>query len=193
MQAYDTVYVEILQQANDYPLNPAYRYLTDEYIARPFDQPMNNGAYLSITLPDSLARLPGIGAYYRKLNQAWKFLPTRADDGGVTFTTRITSLEKFTLIQDTIPPTITTLNLSRFNKSRAAALTFSLKDAMSGIYRETQIRVEVDGRWTLFEYDPEEKLLRVPRRHIPKGNHTVTISVRDNAGNEAVERVEVVN
>ena len=187
------MYVEILQQANDYPLNPAYRYLTDEYIARPFDQPMNNGAYLSITLPDSLARLPGIGAYYRKLNQAWKFLPTRADDGGVTFTTRITSLEKFTLIQDTIPPTITTLNLSRFNKSRAAALTFSLKDAMSGIYRETQIRVEVDGRWTLFEYDPEEKLLRVPRRHIPKGNHTVTISVRDNAGNEAVERVEVVN
>lgn len=190
---YDTVYVEILQQANDYPLNPAYRYLADEYIARPFDQPMNNGAYLSITLPDSLARLPGIGAYYRKLNQAWRFLPTRIDDGGVTFTTRVTSLEKFTLIQDTIPPTITALNLSRFNKGRADALTFSLKDAMSGIYRETQIRVEVDGRWTLYEYDPEEKLLRVPRRHIPKGNHTVTITVSDNAGNEAVERVEVVN
>ncbi len=190
---YDTTYVSISKVAPSIPLRKQYRYLSAEYVTEPFDQPMNYGANISITLPDSIAAKKGIGAYYRKLNGSWRFLPTKRN--GNTLSTRITSLEKFAIIQDTIPPTIRPLNLRKFNQSRAKnlPLRFSVGDGMSGIYRETQFRVEVDGRWTLYEYDPEEKFLIVHRKNIPSGKHNLQVYITDNAGNRTVKRYEVTN
>ena len=99
----------------------------------------------------------------------------------------MTSLEKFTVIQDTIPPEIIALNLSY----SSLPLKFRVKDEMAGIYKETQISVEINGRWSLFEFDPEEDLVTIHPRYIPKDATTLKITATDNAGNSIVKEFRI--
>lgn len=182
--AYDTLNVRIRRSAPPMPLKPPYRYLSEVYDAQPFDQPLNYGAELTMTLSDSLSRQKGLGIYYWDNRKGWLFLPTRHDLSQNDFQARVTSLEKFVAILDTVPPRLEALRLAGpADAPPAEPLLFSLVDEMAGIYKEEQITVTVDGRWTIFEYDPEENLLKIPSRFIPAGEHRVQISVTDNAGN----------
>lgn len=175
------------EQEGDYQLRSAI------YQVEPYDEPFNYGAEVRFNLPDSLAGLKGLGAYYLSKRRRWAFLPTKYDPAKKTLSTRVTSLERFALIMDSIPPVVVPLNLRRFNarKSRHPALKFSVKDAFSGIYRETQIQVYLNGQWTLYEFDPELDRVIVAARHIPRGKHSLRIRVNDNAGNVTVKTFEV--
>lgn len=190
---YDSLHATIWRSSPTTRLSRKYPYLTDVYAIEPFDAPLDNGARLRFKLPGDIARAKGTGIYYKdRRRKSWKFLPTEFD-GVKNFSAKILSLEKFVAIRDTIPPTLRALNLSRFNASSGATerLSFSVRDEMSGIYRETQIQVRINGRWSLFEYDPEERLVYVHRRHIPKGNHVLQITVTDNAGNSKTHSFNV--
>ncbi|MCK6621729.1 MAG: M23 family metallopeptidase [Calditrichaceae bacterium] len=190
--AYDTLYVRIQKfPAREKP-SAAYPFKSAIYEASPFDQPFNYGANLSFALPDTLASRRGIGIYYFDRRRGWLYLPSRLDAGSNTLNARVTSMEKFALIQDTVPPEIRPLNLTEFNASASPRpLRFSVKDGMSGIYNETQISVEIDGKWSLFEFDPEEDRVIIPPRYIPRGEHTLKLIVTDNAGNRAYKEFTV--
>lgn len=190
--AYDTLYVRIQKfPAREKP-SAAYLFKSAIYEASPFDQPFNYGANLSFALPDTLASRRGIGIYYFDRRRGWLYLPSRLDAGSNTLNARVTSMEKFALIQDTVPPEIRPLNLTEFNASASPRpLRFSVKDGMSGIYNETQISVEIDGKWSLFEFDPEEDRVIIPPRYIPRGEHTLKLIVTDNAGNRAYKEFTV--
>lgn len=189
--AYDTLYVRIRKlpargQSASYPFKSAI------YETSPFDQPFNYGANLSFALPDTLAGRRGIGIYYFDRRRGWLYIPSRFDTGSNTLNARVTSLEKFALIQDTVPPEIRPLNLAEFNAAASPRpLKFSVKDGMSGIYNETQITVEINGKWSLFEFDPEEDLVIIPPRYIPRGEHTLKLIATDNAGNRTSKEFTV--
>ncbi len=185
---YDTIHVTVTAAA-PYPALPApYRYLSPLYDVQPFDQPLNYGAMLAYRIPDSLREQPGLGLYYWDLRKGWLYLPTDYQAENRVFSARVTSLEKFTVIQDTLPPTITPVNLSAFSTGRQTPkwLRFTIRDEMAGIYKETQIEVFLDDRWMIFEYDPEERRISIPGKYISPGEHTVRIRARDNAGNQTV-------
>ena len=60
---------------------------------------------------------------------------------------------------------------------------------MSGIVREEDIEVTIDGVWVPAEYDYEtEKLSYRVRRPLKYGKHTLVVSATDACGNRTVRR-----
>ncbi len=193
----------------DYPVNALYQetavYLADSttgaaavpsfeapyyrvgkiYDLQPFDQPVNTGIRVSLTAPDSAAAARGLGLYYLDPKHGWTFIPASQDPQKTTFTARVTSMEKFTLARDTVPPVL--LPAQRISggilHSRNGYLTFVVKDEMSGIQKESQIEVLVNGRWTLFDYDPEEDIVTLRLPAAKSGVQKLQIRVVDNSGN----------
>ncbi len=168
-------------------LKPAhYPIKSQVYDLQPFDQPFNSGVWIHFRLPDSLKHQPGVNFYYLDLKKGWSFFPSKAKNGWLTG--KITSLEKFAVIQDTIPPVVEAIPPGTKNyRIPPGYRAFHVEDEMAGIYRETQISVEVNGRWMIFEYDPEEKLILVPKKYLPASGGTIRITVADNAGNSLVK------
>ena len=191
--AYDTLNVRIIRKNPAFPLNAPYRYLSPVYETQPFDQPMNYGAVFRIQLSDSAQTAKGVGIYYLDSRKGWLFLPTQYDDVTRQHSARVTSLEPFVAIQDTIPPALSALNASTFLaiSDQSEPLTFKVKDEMAGFYGEQHIEVRIDNRWSIFDFDPEEDLIYIHPRVIPAGATLITISITDNAGNRALKSFRV--
>ena len=175
------------------PVESPYRRIGKIYDLQPFDQPVNRGVWVKLAVPKAAQGFPGVGLYYWDSKKGWLFIPSQYDSSRYSFTARVTSLEKFTLIQDTIPPLLIPAQPQRGGIliSRNGYLTFVLRDEMSGIQKESQIQVFVNREWHLFEYDPEDEYLalKIPfRRRSPS---KVKIIVRDNSGN-ITERIFLV-
>ncbi len=179
-----TVYLEESDSlAKNHEVPSLYRRVGRMYGLQPFDQPVNEGIWISLTLPDSLAGLSGVGLYYWDHKKGWLFIPTLADSNPTKFSAKVTSMEKFVLIQDIIPPTIVPAQPFKNHvlHSQDGMYRFLVKDEFSGIQRESQIEVLVDDQWHLFEYDPEEDYITI---NIPgPGPHSLVLKVTDNSGN----------
>jgi hypothetical protein len=59
---------------------------------------------------------------------------------------------------------------------------------MSGIYKESQIQVELDGKWYLSEFDPEEDSIIIDIPPLEKPSADLKIAVSDNVGNRVIKR-----
>jgi len=187
---YDTLIVSIQKTSNSIWKTSSFiqQSLLPVYNAQPFDQPINFAVKLVLRLPDSLRGKRGLGIYYLEPRKGWQFLPAAVDSDSFVYTAPITSLEKFTVFQDTVPPRIQPLFANKSNSAvvvKNNPLKFEVFDEMSGIQRESQIQVLVDGRWTLFEYDPEEDWVIIYPQFIPSGNHKLVVEATDNSGNRA--------
>jgi hypothetical protein len=179
---------EAPQLENVLLFDPPYRRISKIYDMEPFDEPVHRGVYISMSAPDSAKEMNGLGIYYWDSRKGWQFIPGSYDSLKHTIKTRVTSLEKFTIAQDTVPPVLIPAQSLQNGilKSQKGFLSFVVKDEMSGIRRESQIEVLVDGKWHLFEYDPEENVvaLKLPRgRSSPS---SVEITVTDNMGNRVI-------
>ena len=189
---YDTFFCKIdkiniseqyLIESDSYPIK------TKIYDVQPLDTPINHGAVINFTLPDSITVEKGLNIYYWDLKKGWRFLPTNFDLNRRTYQARVTSLEKFTVIQDTIPPDIIPLKQSNSN----SPVKVIVRDKMSGIYKQKQISVFINENWSLFEFDPEEDLVLISSKDIPPGTNKIKISATDNAGNETIREFKVIN
>jgi len=185
---YDTAYCNIKIDYNreKFPTQPAeYPYLSPIYNAKPLDLAINHSATLVVKLVDTIRQQSGVGVYYLDREKGWKFLPANLDIAKDQYQSKITSLEGFVLIRDTIPPQI--IPISRLESSLISVngepLKFQVKDEMSGIYNQAQIDAYIDDKWSLFEFDPEEDLVIVPNRFLPRGIHTIKLVAKDNMGN----------
>jgi murein DD-endopeptidase MepM/ murein hydrolase activator NlpD len=192
--AYDTFFCKIAIEESPHNFATDYPILTQTYKVNPFDQALNRGAVLSFTIPDSIRSKKGLGVYYWDAKKGWLFLPTDSFRENGTLQSRITSLEKFAIIKDAIPPEIIPYNQVQFgalyiNKN---PLKIGVRDKMSGIYDQDQIEVLVDNNWTLFRYDPEEDQIIIAPRHIPAGQHRLKITATDNVGNQSVKEFGII-
>lgn len=183
-----------LNRKNNFPeviaASPPYKQIGQIYDLQPFDQPVKDGVWVSLTIPDSSRGMNGLGVYYYDRKKGWLFIPTRWQADTRTFTGRITSLEKFTILQDTIPPLLVPVQSAHDGrlKTRNGNLKFVVKDEMSGIYQESQIVVTINGEWHLFEYDPEEDFLKINVPESTSGLIPLNISVTDNVGNKIMRK-----
>ena len=77
-------------------------------------------------------------------------MPTTRTAGSLK--AEIGSLNRYTVVDDTIAPSITDLG-----KGTGGTLRFRIKDNFSGI---ASYRGEVNGEWCLFSYDPRTAILQ---------------------------------
>lgn len=161
-----------------------YRRAAPVFALHPYDQPMLQGARIHFQVPDSAAGLNGLGMYYHTGRGSWRYLPSRWDPASRSFSTRITSMEKFTILQDTLPPLIRPRQSISGGvlQSRNGYVSFTVLDQMSGIGPESNIQIFINNRWQLFDYDPEENLvsLIIPDADSPQ---SLKMTVQDNSGN----------
>ena len=192
--AYDTFFCKIAIEESPHNLATDYPILTPAYKVNPFDQVLNRGAALSFTIPDSIRGQKGLGVYYWDAKKGWLFLPTDSFREPGALQARITSLEKFAIIRDTIPPEIIPYSQGQFGNLyiNNNPLKIGIRDKMSGIYDQDQIEVFVDNNWTLFRYDPEEDQVILAPRHVPAGRHKLKINVTDNVGNQSKREFEIL-
>ena len=114
------------------------------------------------------------------LSYATGYLGGTYDNGWVKAKTR--SLGKFYISTDTIPPTITPLNIKNGkNMACAGQLRFIIKDNMSGI---KSYRGSVDGHWVLFQRDSKRALVYYTfDEFCPHGKHKLVLSATDDKDN----------
>ena len=94
--------------------------------------------------------MKGVGLYYLTSRGSWGFLPSDFDRQTNTFSARVTSLEHFAVLQDSIPPQISAVRLTASANRNAR---FGIRDSFSGMFNENQIRVTVNGKQILAPSD----------------------------------------
>jgi hypothetical protein len=157
------------------------------YVLQPFDQPVDGGIWINLKTPEFARGMPGLGLYYWDRKKGWLFIPSKQNETRTDFTARITSMEKFTLIQDTVPPTIMPFQKIQNGtlRSNKGKIDLLVKDEMSGIQKESQIQIYLDKKWHLFDYDPEEDRINLKIPENARNLSQLHIKIEDNVGNIA--------
>jgi len=102
--------------------------------------------------------------------------------------TKVRTLGKFSIMLDTEPPTIKPVSF-KSNMVGASKMTFKISDNFSTTGKAKSLRYsgKVDGKWILFELDGKKDLLiHYFDERIGKGEHTLTIEVKDDRNNVTV-------
>jgi len=145
--------------------------------------PLHKAMQVSIHLPN-LPKKHQKKALIVSLQEDKQFLSAEGgqfEDGWVTVRTR--SMGPYTVMLDTIAPTIKGLNISP-NKNIAGAETIQIKihDGLSGI---GTYNTYIDGKWVLMEYEHKKNRLThfLEHRPLEKGKHHLKLEVTDKCGN----------
>jgi murein DD-endopeptidase MepM/ murein hydrolase activator NlpD len=122
-----------------------------------------------------IAQINGSGTPFRALN-------TKNDQGWLKAESR--SFGRFKAYQDQTQPTVRSVNFSNGKHWRYGEMKFIIRDNFSGIH---DIRVEVDGQWTRFDYEPKQDLVRIDVSDIPSSaeRQDFSLIITDLAGNVA--------
>ncbi|HCQ16575.1 MAG TPA: M23 family peptidase, partial [Cryomorphaceae bacterium] len=105
---------------------------------------------------------------------------------------RTRQLGDFTLVADSVPPRISSLDFSSGkNVSSQSFLKLKVTDNFSGI---DTYSAEIDGEWVLMEYDAKYRLMTIPTADLKlsSGEHKLVVSVKDEMGNKSEARYSLI-
>jgi len=113
------------------------------------------------------------------------YLSSTIDSGTLHFTTKTSSLGKFVIAADTIPPEVSIIKpITGRTYKKSPEIQIITKDLISGIGDEGDISLVLDGNYVLPEWDPEDDLLiGILENDLSVGNHVLTVSISDCLGN----------
>ena len=164
---YDTVYFSTAYSTSNDSLELFT--LGDSFV------PLRQG--IKVTLkPSRSYSLPEKTSVYRKNGKGFIYEGGAWAHGNIQFTAR--DFGTFTLLTDTIPPTISPVQVNR-NGAR-----FRIRDNLSGI---ASIEATINGQWLLMNYDEKSETVEsetLEKRSTLQGEVIVTIT--DKAGNKQV-------
>lgn len=105
-------------------------------------------------------------------------MPATWDNGWVQATFR--DFGDFSIQVDDVPPAVTPVNIhENADLSKAQTISFRISDAKSGV---AAYQGELDGKWLMFARKGST-IYYTFDEHCPPGAHTLTMRVRDAAGN----------
>lgn len=105
------------------------------------------------------------------------------------FTTRTRNLGRFTLIKDTIAPTLRPINFKNNATVTASVLKVEVKDDLSGV---ESYSASLNGEWILFEYEPKTQTLTFNFSDIDTtktDTYKLEMTAKDGVGN--IQKLEV--
>jgi hypothetical protein len=151
-------------------------------------KPNNFHLFESISISiraDSIPQWGQWSIYKTNGEDRFSYLPANIDSTTMFFTAKTSSIGKFIVAADTVPPEVLIENPKngKVYKSNPKIKLF-VKDSLSGIGGEDQYSLSIDGNYVLPEYDPEEDfIIGIPEYDLASGNHIFSATVRDRSGN----------
>jgi hypothetical protein len=163
-------------------------HISKVYQLQPFDILLKDSIKIGVRFSNQYNYEDGLGLYYyNQKEEEWTFLPTRVQWNRGVLTSTISSLDAITIIQDTIPPSVTSAfpaHGGHYDKRDLMNFNAFIKDDLSGIEPdEKHIAMYLDGERLYASYQPVEKELSA-RLDSPlrTGRHELSIYVEDRAG-----------
>lgn len=168
---------------------PSGKLGSSAYAFFPQTVPFVKRAKLSYDLSSYEGERSKLGIYELEQDTTFDFKGNEFDGESNTISAKIDYFGTFVLLEDSEPPRISRLYPSSGSKltHRTPRIFAQLRDDLSGIVREEDIEVTIDGVWVPAEYDyeTEELSYRVPRP-LKYGKHTLMVSATDACGNKTV-------
>jgi murein DD-endopeptidase MepM/ murein hydrolase activator NlpD len=160
--------------------------VTRAYKIEPVHEPLDGKVTLTFALADGPLQQAGI--YMHTRNGKWNYLTTQADESRRLLTASAGRLGTYVVLRDTIAPTISAIRPRPDTNAGTATpkISASVEDTGSGIdYKE--IEVYLDGALLICEYDPfRNTISHQVEEPLGSGKHTMSISLRDYAGNDSL-------
>lgn len=149
---------------------------------------------LSSTLRMDLPALPEATldkALIVRVNSEGKVDPVGGQRSGRRISASVRSFGNYTVMVDSVPPTITPVDLKPDMKGRRS-FSLRISDDLSGIATYTGM---LDGKWVLMEYEPKTKTLTHTFDRFSKGTgkRRFTLTVVDDRGNSRTYTYEFVH
>ena len=185
--AQKSVYEVIFPQAESFVPEPSggLDAVGKGYDLGPGNVPFDGRVGVWLRCPPDLCEDSQVGLY-REVNVGkWALAGNEREGGYIGASLR--RLGRFALMRDDRPPQVDVLYplQSAQMPERRPELRVRIEDVGSGIGREEDILVELNGRRLIAEYDPEAKIVRaLPDGDLALGAHRWSVSVRDMGGNE---------
>jgi hypothetical protein len=151
---------------------------------KPDNFPVFESIFVSIQA-DSLPKWGRWSLFRMNGKDKYLYLPTQIDSNSFLLTAKTSSLGKFIVAADTVPPEIEIESpRSGANYKSNPKIKLILKDTLSGIEDEDYISLSIDGEFVLPEWDPEEDIVvGIMQNDLSSGNHIFSASIRDRSGN----------
>lgn len=108
-------------------------------------------------------------------------------------TTQTKYFGRFTVVLDTVAPTIKPYNIyNGKNLHNAKSIAVKVGDNLTGV---ASYRATIDGKWALMEYEPKKAMLFyefTEQEVLASGKHTFQLEVKDSKGNSRIYKAEFV-
>lgn len=172
------------ENSGDYPV------FSSPYMLKPANQKFNESVSIRLRY-DSLHTNPAqMGLYSYNGNGKISFISNDLDMKNGYISARVKSFGTYLIAADTVAPRLN-VRYPRNNQvlDRLNKIDFYMEDDLSGIGSEENIRISLDGRFVLPEWDPErDHVIGRPHWQLTPGRHELVISVKDAAGNVSEEK-----
>jgi hypothetical protein len=156
------------------------------YSFSPSIVPLAKPAKISLTYRCKTCQPSRIGLYeYNKNN--FKFIGQEIDTVNNTVSSKVRNLSTYALLEDQNPPEIKMVypKPDQIIKDELLIINAWIKDELSGIGSDLDIKIFLDGEWLIPEYDPEKfVLISKPLHALSPGWHKLIIKAKDRMGNE---------
>lgn len=143
--------------------------------------PLNKSIHVSLKTEHEYPKEQGYAVYRATGKFAHTYIGGEWINGRIQFNTR--EFGNFTLLRDSIAPTITPLSIN------GNTVRFKIRDNLSGVAR---FKASVDGAWLLMHYDAKSATIWSERQNkevMMKG--VLELEVIDNAGNRQVYKTNL--
>ena len=167
------------------------------YAFEPYDVPFDRKARISLSYPEDFPNPETLGVYFQDTEWAsrpergWKFIDNNLNADARTVSADISYFSRYALLSDQIPPDIHIVypRDGAVIKDLNPQLRARIQDKGSGIKREQDIEMRLDGSLVICQYDPpEESVFYRVEDSLSSGEHTLELWVSDMSGNKAYAR-----
>jgi hypothetical protein len=179
--SYYPFFVEVAQAKMSYP--NAGDIVGGVYSLQPKTVPLAADIGISIVLNEKTNKSK-VGLCRLGDNNKWSWVDSRIDQNRIYASIRM--MGTYAPLEDTQSPRVKKISPLKGSTVKTALPEISclVGDDLSGIADDRNIRILLDGRWLIPEYDPEtEQLTTYPAAPLSDGLHQLTIEVSDRAGN----------
>ena len=181
------VWVDVVENAVPPPHG---KHLSKVYQLQPFTVPLQEKVDIGIRYDSSFLGMDKISLYYYDQDEGWTFIQSNNSVKRQVLTGSIKSLEAVCILQDLVPPVIRSTfpaDGGEYYLQDVKTLTATVNDDLSGIEpEESAITMTLDGKRTICAYQPIDKKISYNlNQHLSKGDHTMSIWLKDRSGNEA--------